>query len=91
MNTGVAALAATGVVLGAAYMLLLYRRVVFGAQVNKDAAAMPDLDIREFGILVMLAGLVILLGIFPDTLMQKVSPSVEKLIVQYNAPRADHD
>ncbi|MGQ0526842.1 MAG: NADH-quinone oxidoreductase subunit M [Alphaproteobacteria bacterium] len=84
VSTFVAALAATGVILGAAYMLLLYRRVVFGPVMNKDAAAMPDLDLREFGILIALAALVILLGIFPNTLMSKVSPSVEILIARYN-------
>jgi NADH-quinone oxidoreductase subunit M len=84
VDTLIAALSATGVVLGAAYMLLLYRRVVFGEAVNKDAAAMPDLDLREFGMLVALAALVILLGVFPNTFMQKVSPATQKLVAHYN-------
>src|SRR6202000_1759409 len=59
VNNIVATLAASGVILGAAYMLLLYRRICFGPQVNADAAAMPDLNWREIVLLVPLAGLVL--------------------------------
>jgi len=85
VHTVVAVFATTGVVLGAAYMLVLYRRVIFGESVHKDAAAMSDLNIREFGILVPMALLVIWLGVNPGVIMNKVSPSVEKLIGQYQA------
>ncbi|MEZ5813592.1 MAG: NADH-quinone oxidoreductase subunit M [Alphaproteobacteria bacterium] len=84
-NTFVAALAATGVILGAAYMLILYRRVVFGPRVNNDALSMPDLNQREAGLLISLVLLVLWLGVFPGTVMDKVSPSVNKLITDYNA------
>lgn len=79
----VAVFATTGLVLGAAYMLVLYRRVVFGEQVNKDAAAMPDLDKREMIIFVPLIALVLWLGIQPGVVMDKIAPSVEKLRGQY--------
>jgi len=85
VDTVVAAFAATGVVFGAAYMLVLYRRVVFGPQDNPDAAAMPDVDKREFAILLPLAVLVMILGVFPNTIMKNIEPSVEKLIGQYEA------
>jgi NADH-quinone oxidoreductase subunit M len=85
VNTFVAALAATGVILGAAYMLILYRRVVFGPRVNNDALSMPDLNQREAGLLVSLVLLVLWLGVFPGAVMDKVSPSVNKLITDYNA------
>ena len=84
VNTMIAALAATGVVLGAAYMLLLYRRVVFGPADNEDAAAMPDLNRREFVLLVPMALLVIYLGVSPAFVFDRVSPSVESLIARYN-------
>lgn len=77
--------ATTGVVLGAAYMLVLYRRVVFGAQANKDAAAMPDLNQREIFYFLPLALLVIWLGVMPGVVTDKTGKSVEKLIVQYKA------
>jgi NADH-quinone oxidoreductase subunit M len=85
VNTVVAALATTGVVFGAAYMLLLYRRVVFGPQVNKDALAMPDLDMREYGMLALLAALVIWLGVFPTVISERIGPSVDRLLNYYHA------
>jgi len=48
VSTLVTAICATGIILGAAYMLYLYRRVAFGEQKNADAAAMPDLDLHEW-------------------------------------------
>ena len=47
VSTWATLIATTGIILGAGYMLYLYRRVAFGEQVNADAAAMPDLDNRE--------------------------------------------
>lgn len=85
VDTIVATFAATGVVLGAAYMLMLYRNVVFGPQENKAAARMLDVNSREFWTLVPLAVMVIWLGVFPNEIMSKVSPSVEKLLNGYHA------
>ena len=84
-DTLIAALAATGVVLGAAYMLLLYRGVVFGPRVNKDALKMPDLNMREIGLLVPLVLMVIWLGVFPTTITSKIGASVDHLLMHYNA------
>ena len=85
VDTVVAVFATTGVVLGAAYMLVLYRRVVFGPQVNDDAAAMKDLNKLEYSYFIPLVLLVIWLGVAPGYVMDKVAPSVEKLIGQYEA------
>jgi NADH-quinone oxidoreductase subunit M len=84
-NTTVAAFATTGVVLGAAYMLMLYRRVIFGAQNNKDAAMMPDLNKREFWIFIPFVILVLWLGVMPNVVMSKTAPSIEKLAGQVAA------
>ncbi|MAZ76346.1 MAG: NADH-quinone oxidoreductase subunit M [Micavibrio sp.] len=84
-DTVIAALATTGVILGATYMLVLYRRVVFGEQKNKDAAAMPDVDKREFAIFIPLVLMVVWLGVAPSFVMDRVSPSVQNLLVNYNA------
>jgi NADH-quinone oxidoreductase subunit M len=83
VDTLVAALAGTGMVLGAAYMLLLYRRVAFGPQDNAEAAAMPDLNWREYGTLVPLALLSLWLGVFPGVVMDRIGPSVEALVARY--------
>lgn len=85
VNTAVALLAATGLIFGAAYMLVLYKRVVFGAQVNADAAEMNDMDKRETFYFIPLVLLVLAIGVFPGLVMDKVAPSVDKLISQYQA------
>ena len=84
-NTTVAFCATSGVVLGAAYMLVLYRRVVFGPQLNQDAAAMPDLNRIETGLFVPLALMVVALGVFPGLVMSRVAPSIDRLVSQYEA------
>jgi NADH-quinone oxidoreductase subunit M len=82
VNTVVATFAALGVVLGAAYMLHLGRKLVFGPKVNDDAASMPDLDLREKLIFLPLIILVIWLGVAPGYVLDRISPSVENLLAQ---------
>jgi NADH-quinone oxidoreductase subunit M len=82
-NTTVALLATSGIVLGATYMLMLYRRVVFGPQTNNDAASMPDLTWKEKINFVPLALLVLWLGVSPGVVMNKTQASVDKLIGDY--------
>jgi NADH-quinone oxidoreductase subunit M len=85
VDTIVAAAAATGLILGAAYMLMLYRRMMFGEAKNKDAAAMHDMNPRELWILLPLVALVLYLGVVPNAVLDKISPSVEKLISQHES------
>lgn len=83
VNTTIAVLAASGLVLGAVYMLVLYRNVVFGPTEHSDAASMPDLNRREFWLLTPLVVLVIYFGVFPSAITSIISPSVEKLVGTY--------
>ncbi len=78
-------LAALGLVLGAAYMLLLYRKVVFGASVNEDAAAMTDLGTRELIIFAPLLILVFFMGIYPTYFLEIIEPSLDNILAVYNA------
>ena len=87
-NTWVAALLATGMILGAAYMLLLYRRVVFGALVKEDVKAMLDMSRREIAIFVPLIILVIWMGIYPIPFLDIMSASVEQLLENFHAATA---
>ncbi len=84
VSTTVATFAATGVVLGAAYMLLLYRKIIFGPQTNADASAMEDMNTREFSYFIPLVILVLWLGIAPAYVLDRTGPSVEKLISQFH-------
>lgn len=83
VSTTIAVLAATGVILGAAYMLYLYRAVVFGPLEKDDVKAMPDLGIRELAIFVPMVGLVLWMGIYPSSFLRPIQPSVANLIDNY--------
>nr|VFJ51885.1 MAG: NADH-quinone oxidoreductase subunit M [Candidatus Kentron sp. FW]VFJ56715.1 MAG: NADH-quinone oxidoreductase subunit M [Candidatus Kentron sp. FW] len=76
----IAFLAATILVLGAAYTLWMYKRVIYGAVGNEGVAALNDIDAREFFILAMLAIVILLFGIWPAPLLDIMGPSVEHLI-----------
>ncbi len=88
VNTTVALFATTGVVLGAAYMLVLYRAVIFGEQKNEDAAAMKDLTKLEYSYLVPLVLMVLWLGIAPSFVMERIAPSIDKLITHVETQNA---
>ncbi len=83
-DTVVAVFATTGLVLGAAYMLMLYRRVVFGPQENQDAGLMKDLNNNEKLILLPLVGLVFYLGVFPSKVLETTSPAVAQLVAVFD-------
>ncbi|MBV6632619.1 MAG: NADH-quinone oxidoreductase subunit M [Alphaproteobacteria bacterium] len=83
VNTTVATLAATGLILGAAYMLYLYRRVVFGTAPNDEVSSLPDVSRREIAIFLPLIVLVFWMGIYPSTFLDLMSASVESLITDY--------
>jgi NADH-quinone oxidoreductase subunit M len=68
----VAALATTGIILGAAYMLWLYWRVVYGISRNADAAAMPDLGVRELVSLGSIAAVVLWMGVYPESFLAPI-------------------
>ncbi len=80
INTWVAALASTGIVLGAAYMLWLYRRMIFGVITNDNLKAVPDLKIREIFVFTPLVLGVLWMGVFPNTFLKVMHHSVDKLI-----------
>ncbi len=80
VSTTVTALAATGVVLGAAYMLYLYKRVVFGELVKSDVKAMKDVDGREVAIFLPMIGLVFWMGIYPSSFTAPMAPALAKVI-----------
>ncbi len=84
-NTWVALLMTTGVILGAAYALLLYRRVVFGKLEKEDLKAMTDLSPREILIFAPIAVAVIWLGVYPSSFLDIMEPSITYLVEHHNA------
>ena len=67
ISSWAAFIAVTGIITGAAYMLYLYRRIAFGPQKNADAAAMADLEPREWLILAPLAAATLWMGVYPES------------------------
>jgi NADH-quinone oxidoreductase subunit M len=82
-NTWYAFLAATGIILGAAYMLWLYRRLFYGPLNKDDVRAMPDLNLREYAMFVPLLLLVLWLGIYPSSFRDVFATTVNRILVSY--------
>ncbi|WP_138933697.1 NADH-quinone oxidoreductase subunit M [Roseovarius arcticus] len=89
VNTWVAAVAATGVILSAAYALWLYRRVVLGDLIKESLKSISDMTGRERAIFAPLVAMTLLLGVYPSLVTDIIGPSTEALISQYDTARAD--
>ena len=83
-NILVAMIASLGVILGAAYMLWLFKRVVFGEITNQDLNKMKDLKSFEIIILTVLAIPILFFGFYPEPLMNSIEASVENALNMYN-------
>jgi NADH-quinone oxidoreductase subunit M len=82
-NIIVAVLASLGVILVAAYMLWLYRRVIFGKVVSSEIKDMKDLNKTEIYIFASIAFLTLFFGIYPEPLLNTVDISINNLIDKY--------
>ncbi len=72
----------TGIILGAAYMLWLYRRVVFGTQERAEVLAMPDLSPRELATLLPIAAAVLWMGIYPESFLRPLRAPVGAILAR---------
>jgi NADH-quinone oxidoreductase subunit M len=79
VSTWTTVICTTGIILGAAYMLYLYRRIAFGVQRNADAAAMPDLDWREWAMLGPIAAAVLWMGVYPESFLAPMRADIAAL------------
>ena len=91
VSTWATLIATTGIILGAGYMLYLYRRVAFGAQVNADAAAMSDINGRELWLLAPIAVVVLWMGIYPESFLAPIRRDVATIVarIERAAPAGD--
>jgi NADH-quinone oxidoreductase subunit M len=85
VNTWVAFLATTGVILSAAYALYLYRRIIFGALEKSTLRSISDLGYREAVVFAPLVLLVIFFGFYPAPLLDVTAVAVKKLVSNYEA------
>jgi NADH-quinone oxidoreductase subunit M len=77
-----AALAATGVVLSATYMLWMFQRVNYGSVTNEKNASLPDLQPREWLVIAPIVVAAVIMGVVPNLFLRSIEPSVERLINQ---------
>jgi NADH-quinone oxidoreductase subunit M len=89
VNTVIGLLAATGVILSAAYALWLYRRVVFGDLIKESLKSITDMTAREKAIFAPLVVMTILLGVYPSLVTDIIGPSVEALLSNYHTSVAE--
>jgi len=82
-NTFLAFFATTGIILSAAYMLYLYKRIIFGLQTNEKLRDILDLDLREMIIMIPLIIVVIIIGIFPNIFLEPMRLPIETIINNY--------
>ncbi|MEP1389394.1 MAG: NADH-quinone oxidoreductase subunit M [Yoonia sp.] len=88
VNTWIAVLATTGVILSAAYALWLYRRVVMGDLIKESLKTITDMTAREKWIMAPLIVMTLLLGVYPALVLDIIGPSVAALVDQYDTATA---
>ena len=82
-NSFIALFAALGIILGAIYMLYLYKKIIFGTLANEKLKEILDLNLREKLILYPLVLAVIIIGIFPNIFLDPMRMSIEQIIINY--------
>ncbi|MBE7637591.1 NADH-quinone oxidoreductase subunit M [Sneathiella sp. P13V-1] len=85
VSTWTAVFATTGVILGAAYSLWLYRRIIFGELVKEDLKTMLDVNKREIAIFAPLIAVALWIGVYPDPFLDVMHASVTNLMEQHQA------
>ncbi|MGO8865235.1 MAG: NADH-quinone oxidoreductase subunit M [Alphaproteobacteria bacterium] len=91
VNTWVAALGTTGMILGVAYMLWLYRRVIFGELTKPELMAILDLSPREVAVFAPLVAVVLWMGVYPVSFLAPMHASIDHVLGQYSAAVAAAD
>jgi len=87
-NSWVAAFAATGVILGAVYMLYLYRRVIFGKLTKESLMKITDMSPREWAVFAPLIILTLWMGIYPSSFLDVMHVSVADMLKNFEAALA---
>ena len=85
VNPWVAFGAALGMILGAAYMLYLYRRVAFGKITREDLRALADLGPREYAVFAPLILLTLWMGVYPSSFLDFFEVTVAALVQRHEA------
>jgi len=77
-----AVIASSGVILSAVYMLWMFQRVMFGELKNPKNQVLKDLNAREIALMMPLIALIFFMGVYPRPFLDKMAPSIDKMIAQ---------
>jgi NADH-quinone oxidoreductase subunit M len=91
LSTWTALLCTTGIILGAAYMLYLYRRVVWGEIKSDEVAAMADISSRELWLLAPIAAVVLWMGVYPESFLAPMRKDVGVLLARIDPTKPISD
>jgi NADH-quinone oxidoreductase subunit M len=86
-----AGLAATGVILGAVYLLYMFQKVMFGPVTNERNRNLPDLSWREIAVFVPVVALIFAMGLFPRPFLKVTENSVDRFVTEYKDKLAEPD
>ena len=78
-----AAAAATGVILGAVYLLHMFQKVMFGPLNNEENKSLPDLNTRELAVFAPLVALIFFMGVYPTPFLKTMEPSVKEFVAEF--------
>lgn len=87
-NQWYAVFAASGVILGACYMLWMYQRVIFGKVTNPENEKLTDVTVRERLILIPLIVLIFWIGVYPSPLLNRIEPAVQQILSRLSIPKS---
>jgi NADH-quinone oxidoreductase subunit M len=87
VSSWVALVCTTGIILGAAYSLYLYRRIAYGDLTKDDVRAMPDLSKREMLLLAPIAAVVLWMGVYPESFLAPMRADVGTLVARIERAR----
>jgi NADH-quinone oxidoreductase subunit M len=85
------AVAATGIILGAVYMLYMYKQVMFGKITKKENEEITDMNLREIVVLAPIVVLVFWIGLYPRPFLKIMEPAVDQVVVRLNAGTMDSE
>jgi NADH-quinone oxidoreductase subunit M len=82
------AVATTGVILGALYLLWMYQRVIFGPIVHEENTRLTDLTPREITVLAPVLAICLVMGLYPAPILRYMQPSIARMLARVEVPAA---
>jgi NADH-quinone oxidoreductase subunit M len=85
------AIAATGIILGAVYMLHMYQKIMFGEITHKENEDLKDMNVREILVLAPIIILIFWIGLYPKPFLKILEPAVDQIVSRLNVGTMDSD